>query len=171
MSQQNVGKIFETQWKNSVPENMMFVRIPDQPQVFQKTAKFSLKPPFDCFMFYKGTLFCLELKTTKSKSFSVELTSKDKGMIHYHQIENLRKYSQFEGVVSGLVCNFRVEDKGTEITYFISIENFDKMMADVKKKSFNAIDLINHGAIKIESKKKRTLFSYGVKEFIGRFID
>lgn len=170
MAKENPGKVFENGWKSSVPKDVMFVRIPDQPQVFQKTAKFSLKPPFDCFMFYKSTLFCLELKTTKSKSFSVELTDKDKGMIHYHQIENLRKYSKFDGVVSGLILNFRVEDKGTEITYFISIENFDKMMADVKKKSFNAIDLINNGAIKIESAKKRTLFSYGVKEFIERFI-
>lgn len=170
MAKDNVGKIFENGWKNSVPEDVMFIRIPDQPQVFQKTANFSLKPPFDCFMFYKGTLFCLELKTTKSKSFSVEMTKDDKAMIHYHQIENLRKYAKFEGVVSGLILNFRIEDKGMEVTYFISIENFDKMMKKVKKKSFNAIDLINNGAIKIDSKKKRTLFSYGVKEFIEGFI-
>ena len=170
MAQQNAGKVFENSWKQSVPEDIMYFRIPDPPQSFQKTARFSLKPPFDCFMFYKGTLFCLELKTTKSKSFSVELSKEDKGMIHYHQIENLREYSKYENVISGLVLNFRIEDKGAEITYFISIDNFDKMMSKSTKKSFNAIDLINNGAIKIESIKKRTLFSYGVREFIERFI-
>ena len=171
MAQQNAGKVFESGWKKSTPEDIMYFRIPDPPQSFQQTARFSLKPPFDCFMFYKGTLFCLELKTTKSKSFSVEMSKEDKGMIHYHQIENLREYSKYENVVSGLVLNFRIEDKGTEITYFISIDDFDEMMSKSTKKSFNAIDLINNGAIKIESTKKRTLFSYGVKEFIKRFVE
>ena len=170
MAQMNAGKVFEAQWKKSVPEDMMYFRIPDPPQSFEKTAKFSLKPPFDCFMFYKSVLFCLELKTTKAKSFSVEMNEEDTGMIHYHQIEKLREYSKYENVVSGLVLNFRVEDKGVEVTYFISIDNFDKMMNKSKKKSINAIDLINNGAIKIESKKKRTLFTYGVKEFIEGFI-
>ena len=166
MAQMNAGKVFENGWKKSIPENIMYFRIPDLPQSFQQTARFSLKPPFDCFMFYKGTLFCLELKTTKSKSFSVETNKEDKGMIHYHQIENLREYSKYENVVSGLILNFRVDDKSTEITYFISIDDFDKMMNKSTKKSFNAIDLINNNAIKIESTKKRTLFSYGVKEFL-----
>lgn len=170
MAQQNAGKVFESQWKKSVPEGMMYFRIPDPPQSFQQTARFSLKPPFDCFMFYKGTLFCLELKTTKSKSFSVEMKKDDTGMIHYHQIQNLREYSKFDNVVSGLVLNYRVEDKGAEITYFISIENFDKMMSKLTKKSFNAIDLINNGAVKIATEKKRTLFNYGVKEFIETMI-
>ena len=68
------------------------------------------------------------------------------------------------------MLNFRVEDKGLEVTYFISIDNFDKMMRKLNKKSFNAIDLINNGAVKIESVKKRTLFTYGVKEFIEKFV-
>lgn len=167
---QGVGKIFESQWKKSIPEDVMYFRIPDPPQSFQNTARFSIKPPFDCFMFYKGTLFCLELKTTKGKSFSVEINKDDKGMIHYHQIENLREYSKYGGIIAGLVLNFRVEDKGTEITYFISIKDFDNMMNKLGKKSFNAIDLIKNNAIKIESTKKRTLFLYGVKDFIEKMI-
>lgn len=167
---QNVGKVFEAQWKKSIPEDIMYFRIPDPPQSFQQTARFSLKPPFDSFMFYKGTLFCLELKTTKSKSFSVEMSKEDKGMIHYHQIYNLREYAKFDGVVSGLVLNFRIEAKNEEATYFISIANFDKMMSRLTKKSFNAIDLIQNGAIKIQSTKKRTLFCYGVKEFVEELV-
>lgn len=167
---QGVGKIFEAQWKKSVPDDVMYFRIPDPPQSFQQTARFSLKPPFDAFMFYKGTLFCCELKTTKGKSFSVEMTKEDKGLIHYHQIENLREYSKYDGVVSGLILNFRLKEKEIEITYFISIENFDKMMSKLSKKSFNAIDLIQSGAIKIESTKKRTLFYYDVKGFIEKMI-
>jgi penicillin-binding protein-related factor A (putative recombinase) len=167
----NVGKVFEAQWKKSVPENMMFFRIPDPPQSFQQTARFSLKPPFDSFMFYKNTLFCLELKTTKSKSFSVEMSENDKGMIHYHQLCNLRDYSKFDGIVAGLVLNFRIEEKETELTYFIRIDDFDKMMSKTSKKSFNAIDLLQNGAVKIESTKKRTLFCYGVKEFIENFVN
>lgn len=61
----------------------------------------------------------------------------------------------------------------TVIGYFgnMLIENFDKMMNKISKKSFNAIDIIQNGAIKIESTKKRTLFCYGVKEFIERFVN
>ena len=167
---QGVGKVFESQWKKSIPEDVMYFRIPDPPQSFQSTARFSLKPPFDCFMFYNGRLFCLELKTTKGKSFSVEMNKNDKGMIHYHQIENLREYSKYNGVIAGIILNFRVEDKGAELTYFISIKDFDDMMHKLGKKSFNAIDLIKNNAIKIESTKKRTLFLYGVKEFIEKLV-
>ena len=165
----NVGKKFEQNFKESVPEDVMFFRIPDQPQSFQQTAKFSLKPPFDSFMFYKGTLLCLELKTTKSKSFSVELDKNDKGMIHYHQLENLREYSKYDGVVAGLILNFRINEdteKYTEFTYFISIENFDKMMKNIDKKSFNMIDLLNYSPIKIESIKKRVNFKYDIGSFL-----
>lgn len=160
------GKKFENQWKKSTPEDVMYFRIPDPPQSFERTARFSLKPPFDCFMFYENTLFCLELKSTKSKSFSFERAKEDKGMVHFHQINNLREYSKFKGVIAGFVYNFRIEDSNNEITYFISIDNFDRMVSNITKKSFNAIDLIQNGAIKIESIKKRTLFTYGIKEFI-----
>ena len=170
MAQKNYGKVFEGQWKKSIPENMIYFRIPDPPQSFQQTARFSLKPPFDAFMYYNGVLFCLELKTTKNKSMSVELSKDDKGMIHYHQIENLREYSKFNGVISGLVINFRIEEKDTELTYFIDIKNFDNMMKKLNKKSFNIIDLINNGAIKIESTKKRTLFYYDVNGFIEGLV-
>lgn len=163
----NVGKIFENQFKKSIPEDVMYFRIPDPAQSFEKVAKFSHKPPFDCFMFYGGTLFCLELKTTKSKSFTIERTKDDKGMIHFHQIENLREYSKYNGIVSGLICNFRIEDKDLELTYFISIENYDKMLSKIgDKKSFSMIDMINNGAVKIESVKKRVHYMYDVGSFI-----
>ena len=41
------------------------------------------------------------------------------------------------------------------------------MMNDINKKSFNIKDLEHHGAIKIDSYKKRTRYTYDIETLIG----
>ena len=171
---QNVGKKFENNFKSSVPENVMYHRLHDAPQSWSqdKGTRFSWQNPCDAFLFQDGMLLALELKTTKDKFYTFE---KEKGTnktakIHYHQIEGLREFSKYNSIIPGFVLNYRInEDTSdyTELTYFIHIDDFDRMINDLNKKNFTMLDLLKYSPIKIESIKKRTNFKYEVGSFLN----
>ena len=170
----NAGKKFEQNFKASVPDDVFYYRLQDPPQSFNRgdsSIRFSWKNPCDIFL-YNGntrTFYALELKSSASKSFSFEL---EKGTnktahIHYHQIEALTNFGHYPGLVSGFIFNFRIEDKGTEITYFQSIQDFNRMTSELKKKSFNAIDLLKYNPIKINQEKKKVNYKYDIAKFLN----
>ena len=171
---QNVGKKFEANFKASVPDDVMYYRLHDAPQSWaqDKGTRFSWQNPCDAFLFDNGLLFALELKTTKDKFYTFE---KEKGTnktakIHYHQIEGLRKFANYQGIVPGFILNYRVKEgtpEYTELTYFIHINDFDRMIKELDKKSFTILDLLKYNPIKIESIKKRTNFKYEVSSFLN----
>lgn len=170
---QNVGKKFENNFKKSVPEDVMYYRLHDAPQSFSQSSatRFSWKNPCDAFLFNSGLLIPLELKTTKDDYYTFE---KEKGTnktakIHYHQIEGLREFDKFDFCEPGFVLNYRIEkeDDYKEITYFIHIKDFDRMINDLTKKSFSILDLLKYNPIKIDSIKKRVNYSYDVKKFLN----
>ena len=75
MANSNTGKVFEDDFRSSIDKDRcLLIRLNDQPQVFAKTAKFSLKPPCDFVLYDSMTklLVPLEFKTTKYKSMSYE---------------------------------------------------------------------------------------------------
>lgn len=169
----NSGKIFEDDFRSSVDkERCLLIRLNDQPQSFAKTARFSLKPPCDFVLYDSRTkLFVpLELKTTKYRSMSYENIyekNPSDAMIHKHQLEKLLEFSKYNGVKSGLLLNFRTEDKNIQRTYYVSIQNFLDMCKKINKKSVNEIDLLNVGkAIKINGSKKRTRYVWDVNELL-----
>lgn len=172
----NSGKIFEDDFRSSVnKDRCLLVRLNDQPQSFAKTARFSLKPPCDFMLYdsFTGRLFPLELKTTKYKSMSYESIDEENpanAMIHKHQLEELLRFSKYNGVKSGLLLNFRTEESGIQRTYYISIENFLNMCKKVNKKSINEIDLLTIGnAKKVNGAKKRTRYAWDINELLDSF--
>lgn len=163
----NAGKIFETDFKNSVPKDCYYLRIKDPAQSFNQDTgsglRFSLANPFDCILFNKSTLFTLELKSTKGTSLTFwKEGCKGTFNVKKNQIDGLLESSKYEGIVSGLIINFRK----TNHTYFIDINNFIKMIEKLEKKSFNEKDVIVNGAYLISQDKKRTRFSYDIESFI-----
>ena len=169
----NVGKKFEDNWKKSVPEDVYFLRLHDSANSFNQgssTLRFSMKSPYDCQLFdgKSRTLYCLELKSASGKSMSFERKKGDNksANIKFHQIESLTKASKYDGIQAGFIMNFRFEDKDTEITYFQSITDFNRMIKNTNKKSFNIIDLLKYNPIKIEQTKKKINYTYNVKKFL-----
>lgn len=167
----NVGKIFEEDIKNSIPDYVFLVRLNDSPQAFKqsKLTRFTPKNPFDYAFFdtESRTLFCIELKSTSNKYMSFEDINSDEEenkMIHKHQIKGLLKASEYQNVIAGFLLNFRLQEN--ELTYFIEIKKFKKMCESINKKSFNIMDLVLHGAIKINGLKKRTRWSWDLDEFL-----
>jgi penicillin-binding protein-related factor A (putative recombinase) len=168
----NKGKVFENQFKKSVPNDVFYRRLHDPAQSFNKTALYSWKNPYDCELFYDEHLYCLELKSTKYKSmsFESEKDSNSTAMIHYHQIEGLLDASNYDGVVAGFVLNFRNDDLNTQVTYFLSIDNFMKMISTISKKSFGISDILNYSPIRIQSEKARLYYTYDIKKFLADAI-
>lgn len=164
----NIGKVFEQNWKNSIPDNIFYYRPPDSAQSFgiNKNLRFSSKSPCDCFIFNGYFLYALELKSVGTKSISFERGKSDKGVIHKHQIDNLQKFSTYKNVISGFIFDFRLSDK----TYFCSITDFLHMINNLNKKSFNEIDLYQWCVpLEIKKKKLRVNYKYDVQGFLGEF--
>ena len=87
-------------------------------------------------------------------------------MIHKHQIISLEKLDKYEGVISGFIFNFRLENETIEHTYFQSIIDFLKMYNSLNKKSFNEKDLLHYNPIVIEGKKKIKNWSWNLEKFL-----
>ena len=143
----NVGKVFENSIKQSVPEYILLIRLNDSPQAFKQSnlTRFTPRNPFDyiCFNTKTRTLFCLELKSTSNKYMSFEDIYSDEeqsGMIHAHQTKGLLKCATYSNVIAGFLLNFRLPEN--ELTYFIEINQFQKMCESINKKSFNIMDLV-----------------------------
>lgn len=171
MSKQGVGKHFEEQIKKSVPEDVYYYRCRDEAQSFQRSALYSHKNDFDCMMFWDGHLFCFELKSTKGKSCSFETDPSQNAIIHYHQIEGLKKADQYEGIISGFLINWRNDDLNTQVTYFIHIRDFTKMVNDIGKKSFNLVDMLKYNAVLLESTILKINYKYNIKKLLNDLID
>lgn len=169
----NEGKKFELQFKKSIPDYCLVIRLNDSAQAFKKSnlARFTPKNKCDFIVFnsLSRILYCLELKSTKYKSMSFEdiySDEKQDKMIHKHQILALREFSEFNNVVAGFVFNFRDEKNDMERTYFQEITNFLKMYKSINKKSFNEMDLIMANAIKLEGVKKRTNYTWNIEKLL-----
>ena len=114
-------------------------------------------------MFTGDFLYTLELKSVGTKSISFERQKSDKGVIHKHQIDNLKKFSTYKNIVSGVIFEFRLSNK----TYFCSINNFITMINNLDKKSFNEKDLLEWcKPIEIMKKKLKVNYRYDINNFI-----
>lgn len=165
----NTGKVFEEQIKKSIPDDAYYYRLKDSSSSFSHdgSSRFTPKNPFDCFVFYKQTLFTLELKTTNATSFSFERSKSDKGKkIHYHQIEALTDSSKFNDVISGFLLDFQDSE-----TYFLEINNFNKFMEESDKLSINESNIIQYNGIKIEKEKKRVKHNYNILKLLDILIE
>lgn len=162
----NSGKVFEQQFIKSLPDSFYKLRLHDSASSFgqdSKSVRFSMKSPFDFVLYHFPIMYCLELKTTKSTSFSFERCKEEKKEIHYHQIEALKSAQSNRGIVSGFVLDFRNGD-----TFFMSINDFCKFMDESSKKSINQNDCIHYGAILINKQKLKVHYKYDLEKLFSK---
>lgn len=164
----NTGKRFEADFKKSIPSYALLYRLPDSAQAFGGggNLRFSSKNPFDFLLWdsRRHILYALELKTVEGGSISFERSKEEKGVIHYHQIMGLSEWNKYDGVKCGFIIEFRKIEK----TVFIDIDEFNKLINLVNKKSFNYKDLENYKICytTIGQVKARTRYTYKVDEFL-----
>ena len=183
MSVQNKGKVFEQDFSSSIPDYCMKHRLRDSAQSFttHSDTRFSWDNECDFFVFddKRRLLYAIECKSTKYKSMSWEseqeyeqnksIKKTSTRMIKYHQIKSLNNFDKFNYLIPCFVLNFRTEETNIQRTYFIHINDFVKMTKTLNKKSFDEIDLINNGAIKINGLKKRTRYAWDINEFLSKY--
>lgn len=164
----NVGKVFEDDFKKSIPSYCFYHRLKDPPQSFNQNdnLRFSWKNPCDAMIFdtKNRKFYTLELKTTKQKSISFEdinIKEKQKSkMIHKHQIESLLSFDNYDYIISGFIFNFRDEKNNIQKTYYQNIKDFINMINKIGKKSFNENDLMRFNPIIINGEKKITRYKW-----------
>lgn len=170
----NVGKVFEEDFKNSVPEYVICTRLRDAPQVFKKTARYSHENPCDFLLFdsKRGIFSAFELKTTKNKFMTFDSlfegeNTKTSNTIHKHQIIGLSKYKKYNRVNSGFIFCFRNPNNAYQDAYYLDVVDFIKMVSKLNKKSFNLNDLEQCPYIKLNGKKKRTRYEWDIEELLN----
>ena len=165
----NIGKVFEEDMKKSIPDHVLFYRLPDSAQSFSGgNLRFSLKNPFD-YLFWDSkyhNLFAVELKTVHGNSISFERSKDDNAVIHLHQIEGLNKWDKYDGIISGFIIFFRKQER----TIFLDIGSFNRITDILTKKSFNLNDLDKYAIpyMEILQEKKRTRYRYDMNSFFER---
>lgn len=171
----NAGKKFEDNFKKSLPDWCLVIRLPDPAASFSggTETRFSVKNPCDYIIFNtkQRVLYCLELKSTKQKSISFEDIDKSKQptrMVHKHQIKGLMKFAEYKYVMPGFVFNFRDEKNAEERTYFQHIADFSRMAKAIGKSSFNESDVRDFNAMEIHGKIKRTNYEWDLCEFFEK---
>lgn len=128
--------------------------------------------PYDTLMFDGKTLFTFELKSTKSKSISFNGSNPH---IKEHQIEALESSSQYKGIVSGVVLNFR--EHGNQ-TYFIHIDELIRYITLAKSQAKHpykcredrkinrasiSLDICQEIGIEVLNVKKEVNYRYFIK--------
>lgn len=158
----NSGKRFEQNWKSSIEEldNVWIYRLKDNAASFgdSKKTRFASHNMCDFIMLHDDTrtFYCLELKSTQETRIPLS-------MIRENQIKELTEAGK-HNIVAGFVVNYRNENNDT---FFIEICDFNRMISEINKKSFNIKDLKKYNAIPIESECKKVNYKYNIKNFIN----
>ncbi len=149
----NPGKIFEEDFKGSVSNDNVIIRLKDAGGWSQGNSdkRFTITNICD-FIYYNDELYLLELKSTKGKSITLNRLEKD--------IKRLEKYRGKKGV-RGFVINFR----DLEETYFMREESLllfsrlNNISMDKPARSIS-IQFFRQYCVRIPQTKKRTRYSY-----------
>ena len=157
---QSEGKKFEQDFANSINKDECWLyRLRDNAASFggSTNTRFASSNICDYVLFHNETrtLYLLEMKSTKSSSIPYT-------MIRDNQIKELTESSKHM-LVAGFVFNYREKENAT---YFMMIDDFNCMVSEINKKSFNIFDLEKYGAIKINNTRKRTRYTYDIEDFI-----
>jgi len=157
----NPGKVFEENFKKSIPEDTYYLRLHDSSIGFDienSTQRFALKSPYDCILFRKGKMYCLELKSVAKGAISYSGANPN---IKENQINELTKAYRY-GCISGMVVNFR----NTGNTYYVPIETLTFMMLNSNKKSMNEKDVEYYGTM-IPHRKLKVNYRYDLTVLVG----
>lgn len=132
----NPGKAFERDFANSSPPNAYIRRLRDCGGMGPKgSPRYVAANPFDFFIYRDGTLFALELKSTKG-------TSLPYSQVKDHQLKGLLDAMHCRGVVAGVVVNFR---EPYPVTVFLPVERYIHMRAASDRKSFRPDEALAQG--------------------------
>ena len=159
----NPGKLFEEDFKASVPADVYYYRLRDSATGWggsEGPARFTPSNDYDCILYRAPHLYCLELKSVAGRSIRYDA-------LREKQLSGLSRAAGFEETVAGVVVNFR----GAGVTAFVPIALWIYWSAASSKKSFNVSELLSwrdhylHPTI-IEGSQRVTRWRYDLDSFV-----
>ncbi len=161
----NRGKIFEQNFKVSVPKEILYERFKDGTANFRgngngnENVRFQAKNVCDCFLFDGSILLYLELKSHKSKSIPLSC-------IRRNQVDELIKRQTYPNVISGLLIEF----SDIERVFYLNIADFMHFTTNEERKSIPLEFCIDCG-IEVEVQKLRSNNRYNVQKLFEDVVN
>lgn len=152
----NSGKVFETNFKKSVPDDILFYRFRDGTSNWDKGSltRFQQKNVCDCMLYNGNCLYFVELKNHKGKSIPLNC-------IRESQREELTKYSKYKNTICGIVINFQ----DVEECYWLFIDQINDFISNANRNSI-PIAYCRENGIKLANKRLRTNYSYDIENLL-----
>ena len=168
----NAGKIFEEDIKKSCLKDGLFVhRIRDNAMSYTESeTSYTKENPYDFIIYKMPYLLTVELKHTTYPSISIQVNEDDdkKKMIKYHQIKELQKASEHDGIKAGFILSFHNKKIESESTFYISIDNFIDFLTMENKKSINMLDIVQYHGVRVEQRLLRSHYYYNISNLIEK---
>ena len=160
----NLGKIFEDNWKKSIPDHMFYYRFRDSASSYyggNDNLRFSITNIADCLVFNGNELFLFELKNHKGKS--IPLTAIIGKKSKEKQINDLVDASCKIRVSCYLVVFFC----DVERCFALDINDLYYFLKNEDRKSI-PITYFEEDGIEIPIKKLKTNYRYDLNVLIGK---
>jgi recombination protein U len=161
----NLGKIFEENFRKSVPDNVFFYRFRDNSSSFyggNANLRFTSSNIADNMLFFNGCLLLNELKSHKGKSIPINCICGNK--TKEKQIRDMLEANKFYNVFANLIVFF----SDVERCFVINIEEFDNFVRCGQRKSI-PISFFEENGIEIEVTKKRTNYTFNLKKWLNEY--
>lgn len=163
----NLGKMFESDIKASIPNSIFYMRLKDsagawQGQCENEKVRFTSSNACDCILHFDGVLFLAELKSHKGKSIPFNCFRES-------QLRELSKVTSRQDEVAIAILNFSDLEE-TYIVFFADIIDFmEESKRQGTRKSF-PIDWVSEVGYVIPQKLKKVRFTYNVESTLKEIL-
>lgn len=155
----NSGKIFEKNFKASIPQDVFYYRLRDSTASFYgggdgSNIRFQTPNACDAILFGNRTLFLCELKSHGGKSLPFNC-------VRQNQIEQLTKAAKFPFIIPALVIFF----PDVERCFAVEINAWNNLVDASKKKSANIAEIAQAG-FEVGVTKLKVNYKYDVASMV-----
>jgi recombination protein U len=162
----NLGKIFEENWKKSVPTNVFYYRFRDSGSSFyggNQQLRFSASNIADCLIQdpFSG-LHLIELKNHKGKSIPLSCIIGNK--TKEKQMKDLFEANKYSAVYSHIIVFF----SDVERCFELDIDSFMEFVDKGERKSI-PIEYFERKGWEIEVEKLRTNYRFNIEKWLKEF--
>lgn len=158
----NKGKIFEQNFKKSIPKEILYERFKDGTSNWSRSddkVRFQAKNVSDCFLFDGHVLLYLELKSHHGKSLPLSC-------IRSNQVKELIERQSYKNTLSG----FLIEFSDLNRVFYINISDFMHFTENEARKSIPLSFCLDYG-IELEVQKLKVNCRYNVQKMYDDIIN
>lgn len=160
----NTGKIFEDNWKASIPDYAFYYRFRDSATGWSNNGmtRFTITNIADCLIQDNFGLHLIELKSIKGKAIPLAKIIGNKAK--EKQIKDLYNASAYNNVY----CNIVVFFSDLERCFSITIDKFNDFIENETRKSI-PVDWFEENGTEIKVRKLKTNYRFDIDSWLCSF--